>query len=174
MDVYGSVGIARVGGGVAAWITLAFWTARRSERALIAVVASAAYLLFWLPAFYTTDAIQQGVPVSTMWTLARPWVLLLGPASVFVGVAAWRSRREGTVGDAALALPVTWSLAEALLGASRTTSASAWLLEASLLLGLASTLVVSGWRRRRVNARTFTVSVLAGLAVFAFATSVWF
>lgn len=174
MDVYGSTGIAWVGAGVAAWITLAFWTARRSERALIAVAAAATYLLAWLSAYFTTDAIQQGVPLSTMWPLARVWVVLLGPASVFIGVAAWRSRRGGIAGDAALALPFSWSLVEAGRGAEIVASFGTWLLESSLLLGLASVVVVSGWRQRRVNAGTFALAVVVGVAAFAFAAVVWF
>jgi len=174
MDVYGSTGIARVGAGVAAWITLAFWTARRSEKALVAVAAAATYLLAWLPAYFTTDAIQQGVPLSSMWPLARVWVVLLGPAGFFIGVAAWRSRRGGIAGDAALALPVSWALVEASRGAFLAASLAAWLLESSLLLGLASAVVVSGWRQRRVNAGTFALAVVVGVAAFAFAAAVWF
>ena len=174
MDVYGSTGIARVGAGVAAWITLAFWTARRSEKALVAVAAAATYLLAWLPAYFTTDAIQQGVPLSSMWPLARVWVVLLGPAGFFIGVAAWRSRRGGIAGDAALALPVSWALVEASRGAFLAASLAAWLLESSLLLGLASAVVVSGWRQRRVNAGTFALAVVIGVATFASAAGVWF
>jgi hypothetical protein len=174
MDVYGSAGIALVGAGAAAWVTLAFWTARRSERALIAVVAAATYLLFWLSAFYTTDAIQQGVPISLMWPIARSWVFLLAPASVFIGAAAWRSRRGGIAGDAALALPVSWSLAEAFRGATGRATPTAWLLAGLLLLGLAAALVATVCRRRRVNPRTFTVAVLVEVVAFVFVAAVWF
>jgi hypothetical protein len=174
MDVFGPTGIARVGAGVAAWITLAFWTARRSERSLIAVVAAAAFLLAWQSAYFTTDAIQQGVPVTTMWSLARVWVVLLGPASIFIGVAAWRSRRGGLAGDAALALPFSWSLVEAGRGAQIATSIGAWLLESSLLFGIASAVVVDGWRQRRVNARAFVLGVLIGAVGFSLAAAAWF
>jgi hypothetical protein len=79
---------------------------------LLGVKTIAAYLLAWLLSYHGLFAVRESVGVFAAWREALPWLVIAGPMSVFLGLAAARSHKPGTLGDVCLALPLSWSLPE--------------------------------------------------------------
>ncbi len=115
LQLYGSRGLILVGAGLALWLTLTFVAGRLGGSARWSVIGSLLFLSAWIVGYYVTDAVQLGVPVATMWPVAKPWVTLVIPVSCVIGIIANRSTRAGVKGDAALALPLAWSIPEGAL-----------------------------------------------------------
>jgi hypothetical protein len=112
-----------LGGATAPWLTIGFLIAvlasrqRDSFRAASGhgVATAAVYLLTWLASYHATFAIRESVTQAAAWREAAPWLLLAGPVSAALGVAAAVTHKEGALGDLCLALPVAWSMPEVLL-----------------------------------------------------------
>jgi hypothetical protein len=108
-----------VGGGIAPWVTIGFilaiWETRGRpfrRASLLGVKTIAAYLLAWLLSYHGLFAVRESVGVFAAWREALPWLVIAGPMSVSLGLAAARSHKPGTLGDVCLALPLAWSLPE--------------------------------------------------------------
>jgi hypothetical protein len=61
-----------------------------------------------------TFSVRELIKLSDAWREAAPWLLLTGPASVILGIAAAASHRRDLIGDVCLALPIAWSTPEAV------------------------------------------------------------
>ena len=114
--------LTTLGGAIAPWLTVGFsvavWATRgRTFRAGsgIAIATMAAYLVAWLFAYHATFAIREAATPAGAWREAAPWVLIAAPVSVVLGIVAAITHREGALGDAAVALPVAWSIPEIAL-----------------------------------------------------------
>ncbi len=108
-----------LGGSTAPWLTIGFllavWATQRGafrRAARLGVATVAVYLLAWLLAYHVTFAIRESVALTDAWREAAPWLLLAGPATVLLGVAAAGAHRHGVAGDVCLALPIAWSTPE--------------------------------------------------------------
>jgi hypothetical protein len=112
--------VMALGAATAPWLTvgflLALWTTRRNtslpEASGLGVATMALYLFVWLLSYHATFAIRESVTQAAAWREAAPWLLLAGPVSVVLGVAAAVAHKPGVVGDVCLALPIAWSMPE--------------------------------------------------------------
>jgi hypothetical protein len=98
-----------VGGGIAPWVTIGFilaiWETRGRpfrRASLLGVKTIAAYLLAWLLSYHGLFAVRESIGVFAAWREALPWLVIAGPMSVFLGLAAARSHKPGTLGDVCL------------------------------------------------------------------------
>jgi hypothetical protein len=112
--------VMALGAATASWLTLGFlfalWATRRSTSLRAAsglgIATMAVYLFVWLLSYHATFAIRESVTLADGWREAAPWLLLAGPVSVVLGVAAAVAHKRGLVGDVCLALPIAWSTPE--------------------------------------------------------------
>lgn len=112
-----------LGGATAPWLTfgfiLAVWAGRQNDRSRSAIgygIASiTVYLLAWLFSYHATFAIREAATQASTWREATPWLLLVGPVSIVLGIAAAATHKHSTLGDVCLALPLAWSMPEIAL-----------------------------------------------------------
>jgi hypothetical protein len=94
----------------------AVWATRRSTSLRRAsgfgVATMVVYLVVWLLSYHVTFSIRESVTMADAWREAAPFLVLAGPASVIVGVAAAAAHKRDFAGDVSLALPIAWSTPE--------------------------------------------------------------
>jgi hypothetical protein len=110
--------VMAVGAATAPWLTIGFlaaiWATRTvsSRRKVLGFAATLIYLVGWIVSYHVTFAIRESVPLAAGWREAAVWLLLAGPVSVVLGIAAALTHERGVLGDVSLALPVAWSTPE--------------------------------------------------------------
>ena len=151
-----------LGGATAPWLTIGFlcaiWTTRRGERGgeanFLGIATVVVYLGSWLAAYHVTFAVRESVGQAAAWREAAPWLVLAGPASVVLGLAAATVHRRGAIADAALALPIAWSMPEILSAVRDGWSYAVVVAVPTVALALTPLILV---RRRGVNFVLFAV-----------------
>lgn len=155
----GPQALSGLAGGIAFWAAIAFIVARTGWSRRSSIVLSAVYLSAWLVAYYCTQRIVIVGASSRLFGAAVPWIVLLFPGALMLGIAAATSRRRTLVGDICLALPIAGGVPELLRDLSHGAAFVA-VGVATLMIGCAP-LVAE--RRRGVN----FLAVAAGFVVAA-------
>jgi hypothetical protein len=139
------------------------WVGR--DRLAWMCVAAAVYLYGWLLAYHLLFWSVETVPGWTVWAESRSWVVAVPVACVVLGFVGLGASRSGRLGDICLALPLAWSLAEAV-GVISTGWASVLLL-AVPSLAVASIPLVANWRRHWDPTVFIVTTLLCSAALIA-------
>jgi hypothetical protein len=163
-----------LGGATAPWLTvgflLAIWATRPTasvrHAARIGIATFAVYLVVWLISYHLTFSIRELIKISDAWREAAPWLLLAGPVSVVLGLAAAATHKNSALGDLCLGLPVAWSMPEITLYVREGWSLVIVVALPTVIVALSPLLVVG--RRDVKLLRVVVASGLFGVAGLAF------
>lgn len=111
-----------LGAAAAPWVMVAFamgiWASSgdgpNHEKILWATGAIEAYLFAWLVSYHATFAVRESATIAGAWRQAWPYLLASVPASLALGGIGTFSHKGGILGDLCLAVPIAWTVPEAV------------------------------------------------------------
>jgi hypothetical protein len=169
-----------LGASTAPWITVGFLLAAfvsnkgktPARSIIIGIVTTYFYLVMWLFFYHLLFILQENLLIEDGLWEAVPWLILALPVCPILGIIAAMVNKSGMIGDICLAIPIIWSLPEALIGIGTLKDGfiyGGWLNGFVIAIPVAilvTLLIRTTIAERRVNTATLLVTVvLLGILV---------